>query len=125
MELLYADHVQDDRHIESSYVVYGSEYGEVRALYRFADELTDEQKQRRERDIQRSFHPNPLRRLGRGLRSFLNTATVSLNEVVGLLIGRMKASGRYMADRGDASLTRLSGAIIGQVGVVHDPLLER
>ena len=41
MELVYADSVQDERHLESSYLLYASEYGEIQALYRYVEQLSD------------------------------------------------------------------------------------
>lgn len=126
MELGYLDSIQDERHIESSYLVYANEYAEIQAIYRYADKLSEWGKKRRERDVERSFHPGPLRRFGRALRNFLSTATDSLNEVFSLLLGRVqKTGGRYIAADGSAALKNLGGKVLGHVGSVYDPLLER
>lgn len=90
MELSYLDTVQDEKHIESTYLLFSSEYKNVQAIYRYADKLSDWGKKQRSRDIQRSFHPGPLRRLGRKTRNFLSTATDSLNEVMGVVLGRVR-----------------------------------
>ena len=34
LELLYPDAIQDEKHIEASYVLYGPEYGDIQAIYR-------------------------------------------------------------------------------------------
>jgi hypothetical protein len=121
LELLYPDAVQDEKHIEASYVLYGQEYGDIQAIYRYADALSLEERARRDRDVQRAFHPGPFRRLGRGLRNFLSTATNSLNEVLNVVLGRVqKTGGRYIAEGGSASISRLGGQVLGQVGIVHD-----
>ncbi len=126
MELCYRDSVQDERHIESSYLLYASEYGEIQALYRYVEQLSDEGKRRRSRDIERSFHPGPISRLRRTAQNFLGTATDSLNEVFGLVLGRVqKTGGRYLAADGTSSIKSLSGKVLGQVGSIFDPLLER
>ena len=125
MELIYKDAVQDEKHLESSYALYSSEYSDIQAIYRYADNLTPESAAKRERDISRSFHPGPIRRLGRQVANFLRTATDSLNEVMNLLLGRaQKLGGRYLAEKGDAVLGRLGGKVLGQVGGTYDPLLE-
>ncbi|NJN82875.1 MAG: tetratricopeptide repeat protein [Caldilineaceae bacterium] len=125
LELLYRDSVQDANHIESSYIMYGDEYDEIQAIYRYADELDEENKKRRSEDVQKSFHPGPLKRMGRGFRHFISTASESLTEVVGLLVGRLKKpAGRYITDTGEAQIKNLSSSFFGNVGAAHDPLLE-
>ena len=126
MELAYTDTIQDERHIESSYLLFASEYGDIQALYRFVEQLSEKGKAARNRDIEISFHPSPWRRLRRRGQNFLGTATDSLNEVFGLLLGRVqKTGGRYLAADGTSSIKSLSGKVLGQVGSIYDPLLER
>ncbi len=126
MEFVYAGSVQDERHLESSYLLYASEYAEIQALYRYVADLSDQSKQQRLRDIDSSFHPNPARRLRRDAQNFFGTATDSLNEVIGLVVGRAgKVGGRYIAADGTSSIKSLSGKVLGQVGSIYDPLLER
>lgn len=126
LELLYQDDVQDEVHLESSYILYGSEYDQIQAIYRYADQLTPELRKKRQRDIERSFHPGLWERSKRGLRAFVGTANESLNEVFGLLVGRVrKPAGRYITDQGATYLNQLGHNLIGHVGGVFDPLLER
>lgn len=126
LELFYQDDVQDEAHIESSYILYANEYENIQAIYRYADQLTPEGKQKRRRDIERSFHPGAWERSKRGLRTFVSTANDSLSEVFGLLVGRAKKpAGRYITDQGEAYLNKLGVNLIGHVGGVFDPLLER
>ncbi|GIV79533.1 MAG: hypothetical protein KatS3mg050_3927 [Litorilinea sp.] len=126
LELRYRNLVQDANHVESSYILYGEEYGEIQAIFRYVDDLAEESRARRQRDLERSFHPGPLRRLGRGVRHFFNIAGESLSEMIGVLVGRLrKPAGRYITETGEAHLKSLGSEVIGQVGHVHDPLLER
>jgi hypothetical protein len=126
MELSYTDSVQDERHIESSYLLYASEYGDIQALYRYVEQLSDWGKKRRVRDIEQSFHPGVGRRFRRSSQNFLGTATDSLNEVFGLVLGRVqKTGGRYLSADGTSTIKSLSGKVLGQVGTIYDPLLER
>lgn len=126
MELSYEDSVQDERHFESTYLLYASEYGGIQALYRYADQLSDWGKRQRAQDVERSFHPGPWPRFRRSAQNFFGTATDSLNEVFGLVLGRVqKTGGRYLAADGTSSIKSLSGKVLGQVGSIYDPLLER
>ncbi len=125
LELIYPDAIQDEEHIESSYILYASEFADIQAIYRYADGLSEAERKRREQDVKRSFHPGPSRRLGRKLRNFLSTATDSLNEVVNVVLGRIqKTGGRYIVEKGDAALSRLSSHVLGQMGTISDPMLE-
>lgn len=126
LELIYRDNVQDAQHIESSYLLYGDEYKDIQVIYRFVDQLTPENKRRREKDIRRSFHPGLIERSKRGVRKFVGTASESINEVLSVLVGRAKKpAGRYINDESEKSLYRLGENLIGHAGGVFDPLLER
>lgn len=125
-ELLYRDSVQDANHLESSYVMYGSEFGEIQAIYRYVDELSEEDREQRERDLKRYFRPGPIVRLVRGLQHFFTLASDSLTEVLNLVMGRLrKPAGRYIGDVTDDQFMRLSTAVVGTVGTTFDPMLER
>ncbi len=126
LELVYRGAVQDEAHLESSYVLYAEEYAGIQAIYRYADMLTGEGKKQREKDIQRSFHPGPSRLLLRQLKNLIRTATEALNEVLSLVIGRVRQPARrYISDTGESYLKKLGSNIIGHVGGAYDPLLER
>ncbi len=126
LELLYRHAVQDEEHIEASYVMYQDEFEHVQAIYRYADVLDEASAKRRAKDVQRWFHPGPMRYLLRKTRNFLSTASSSMNEVVGLVVGRArKPVGRYLTDTSEVYLKKFSGDIIGQAGLASDPLLEQ
>ncbi|MCD6290179.1 MAG: hypothetical protein J7M34_06715 [Anaerolineae bacterium] len=125
MELEYRSDVHDKKHIETSYVFYRSEYGDIQTIFRYVDQLTAENIERRNRDLERSFHPNILRRLGRKTRNFINTANDSLSEALNVVMGRVKAPGQLITDVGQKQLTQVGKSIIGYVGTSYDPLLER
>ncbi len=125
-ELLYRDSVQDTNHVESSYVLFGSEFGEIQALYRYVDDLPPEDLAQRQRDLKRYFHPGPVVRMIRSGQHFFTLAGDSLTEVLGMVMGRLrKPAGRYIGDVSDDQFLRLSTAVVGSVGATYDPLLER
>lgn len=126
IELRYASSVQDERHIESSFILYGEEFASIQAIYRYIDRLNSADRARRAKDLRRSFHPGPLRRLTRGLRNFVSLASESLAEVAGVVVGGLRRpAGRYITDEGEAQLKTLSSDFITHVGTGYDPLLER
>lgn len=125
-ELIYRDSVQDSNHVESSYVLYGNEFSDIQALYRYVDELMPEERAQRQRDLEKYFHPGPIVRSIRTFQHFFSLAGESLTEVLGIVMGRLrKPAGRYIGDVSDAQFMRFSNAVVGSVGATFDPLLER
>ena len=126
LELRYRDFVQDANHVESSYVLYANEYHDLQAIYRYVDDLSDEDVQRRAKDLNRSFHPGIFVRLVRSVQHFFSFASDSLTEVFGVVVGGLrKPAGRYITEAGEAELKKLGDTVIGRVGSAYDPLLER
>ena len=124
-DLTYRADVQDEQHIETSYIFYKDEYQDIQAIYRYARELDEEAQKRRARDIDRAFHPTLLRRFRRASRNFMSTATDSLNEALGMVIGRArKPAARLMTDTSETYIKNIGKDIIGYVGTSYDPLLE-
>lgn len=127
LELQYQRAVQDEQHVEASYVMYSGEYQAIQAIYRYADVLDAASQKRRAKEVRQWFHPGPLRFLTRRLRSLVGTASGSLNDVIGLLMGKARTSpaANYFNETGEDYLKRFSADLAGQVGSgEHDPLLE-
>ena len=126
VEMHYRNAVQDDSHLETSYLLYDDEFPNIQAVYRYADDLTPEKARERDKAIKKAFHPNIIRRLLRKTRIFVSNASESLNEVIGMAIGRArKPVSGIVTDTGQSHLTRLGSEALGQVGHKADPLLER
>jgi len=125
-ELAYDTDVRDEQvHSETSYVFYKDEYARLQAIMRFADDLTPENHQARDRALQRTFHPSLWQLLVRGLRNFANTAIDALSEVLNLLLGRSKVvTNQLVLAQGQTQIKGLTRDILGYVGTSYDPLLE-
>lgn len=125
MELEYKTNVQDQAHIETSYLLYKEEYKDIQGIYRYADELSEKNKRARARDLEKSFHPEIGRILGRRLRNFVNTASDSLSEALTVVTGQArKPAPAFLTETGEAYLQKLGKDLIGHVGTTYDPLLE-
>ncbi len=127
LELQYQRAVQDDEHIETSYVMYSGEFQDIQAIYRYADVLDEATRKRRDKEVRQWFHPGPLRFLWRRFRTFIGLASGALNDVVSLLLGRVKATpvASYINETGEDYLKRFSADLVGQVGAgEYDPLIE-
>lgn len=127
LELHYRNSVHDTNHVESSYLLYGDEFEKLQAIYRYVDQLSADDKKRRERAVNRNLHPNLFWQAVRKIQIFFSTATDSLNEVIGLLMGRLqtKSAGRYITDMGTTQIKAFGKEVFTHVGLRHDPLLER
>lgn len=127
LELHYRNSVHDSHHVESSYILYSEEYEEMQAIYRYVDQLSADDRKRRERAVNRHLHPNLLWQILRKIQIFFSTATDSLNEVIGLLMGRLqtKSAGRYLTEAGTTQVQAFGKEVFTHVGLRHDPLLER
>jgi hypothetical protein len=126
IELEYAADVQDEQHIETSYVLYRDEFPHIQAIYRYCDEMNTKQWERREREMERAFHPGFWQRLRRRSRNFMNLASESLSQAIGVVVGQVRPrAGRYITDASASYLGDLGKNIVGYVGTKYDPLLER
>ena len=126
IELHYQQSIRGVRHLESSFILYRDELTSLQALYRYADELTEDNAARRAKQVARAFHPGPTRAAIRKLRNFISIAAESLNEAVGLLLGRVRRPGsRLFSDANQGYLKKLGGEMIGHVGGAHDHMMER
>ena len=125
IELIYRSDVQDEYHIETSYILYKDEFSQIQAIYRYLDEIDGDLWKKRQREWQKTFHPGLSRRLQRHSRNFLNTVSDSLSEAIGILVGYAQTSTKRISAGSDAYLSKVSQSIIGYVGTRYDPLLER
>ena len=72
LEFCYRDnHLDKDGHIETSSILYRQEFNTVWVFLRFHDDLSPENQVRRQRQLQRSFHPSFYRRIARGTRNLM------------------------------------------------------
>ena len=125
-ELIYRSDVQDDHHLETSYILYRDEFQEIQAIYRYTRNLNDELRRKRAREMERAFHPGILRRFRRSFQNFMSTATDSMGEVLGLVIGQTRRPAKtVITETSQTYLTGIGKDVIGYVGNNYDPLLER
>lgn len=128
LELIYRDKHKDKAgHDESSYILYKYEYPNIQGLIRFHDELSEEGKIERERELKRTYHPRFFRRLKRKASNILKTVRDAVAEVVNLLVSRVKKSatvGSTLTEQ-DKYVSQIKQELIGSVGTSYEPLLER
>jgi hypothetical protein len=128
IELAYPEAQTDsDGHLEASYIVYKFEFANIAAFVRYHDGLTEEGKKKRQRDLERTYHPGLLRRARRKTQNFFKTIRDAVVEIMNLLISKAKkssAAGGTLSSQ-DKYVTQMKQELIGSVGTSYEPLLER
>ncbi len=128
LEFIYSEKQQDaDGHEEASYILYKYEYPTIAAVIRFHDDLSDRHKTERDKELKRTYHPGPWRRLKRRILNVFRTVRDSVVEVVNLLIAQAKKAtpaGKMLTTQ-DKYVTQMKQELVGSAGTSFEPLLER
>ncbi|MHC4658024.1 MAG: hypothetical protein ACYS83_02450 [Planctomycetota bacterium] len=128
LELVYAQKYQDqDGHYETSYILYKHEYPRITALIRYHDQLSDTNKERRGKELARTYHPTFLRRLKRKIQNVFKTVRDSVMEVINILISQAKKAtptGTVLKTQ-DKYVSQMKQELMGSVGTSYEPLLEK
>lgn len=128
MELLYQQpHTDADGHVENSYMIYKYEYGNIGALIRFHDKLSDESRKHRDAELRRTYHPSWWRRWRRKVMNLFRTIRDSIMEVSNVLLAQAKkttATGGLLTTQ-DKYVSQMQNEVIGSVDTAYEPLLEK
>lgn len=128
LEFIYpAKQTNEHGAIETSYILYKHEYGNIQALIRYHDQLSEAGKKERERELKRTYHPNFLRRFGRRLQNVFKTVRDSVMEVANLLMSQAKKAtpaGGVLTSQ-DKYVSRMKQDLMGSAGTSYEPLLEK
>ena len=128
LELVY-ENVQKDSegHDESSYILYKEEYSKIQALIRFHDQLNSSDRNRRDEDLKKTYHPGLFRSLGRKVRNVFKTIRDSVMEVVNVLISHAKRTTPAAATltSQDKYVSQMKQKLVTSVDAAYEPLLER
>ena len=128
LELVYTQpHDDADGHIESSYMLYKYEYGNISALIRFHDYLSEKNLKRRDAEMQKVYHPSWLRRAQRKTVNVFKTIRDSIMEVSNVLLSQAKktpGAGTLLKTQ-DKYVSHMKNEMIGSVDTAYEPLLEK
>lgn len=128
LEVRYeAAHHDREGHVENSYILYDKELGGLQAIYRFHDDQSPRNQQRRERDIRRTYRPSLFRRVRRTLRNTVSTFKDAFVQAANTLLGMRARQSPQDAMLGQyKQLTSSSAQLIGgAIGNAYEPILER
>ncbi|MHC4241492.1 MAG: hypothetical protein ACYSU4_03745 [Planctomycetota bacterium] len=128
LEFVYPQKQKDeDGHDETSYILYKYEYPKIGLVIRFHDELSDENKKAREKELEKTYHPDWDRRLKRKTLNVFRTVRDSVVEIVNLVISQAKKAtpaGKVLTSQ-DKYVSQMKQELMGSVGTSFEPLLER
>ncbi len=114
---------------KTSFMIYQHELEQqVLSLFRYHDELDDAQRQKRDRQVNRTFNPGPIRRLMRGVRNFVNTLRDAFNAAIGAAIGQFQRMNPASAvlNTSAGNVTQIGQTLLGKfAGNAYEPLLEQ
>jgi hypothetical protein len=128
MELTYTQaHNDADGHIESSYMLYKYEYGNISALVRFHDYLSEENLKLRDAELKKTYHPSWLRRTRRKIANIFKTIRDSIMEVSNVLLSQAKKTtgGGTLLNTQDKYISQMKNEVIGSADTSYEPLLEK
>jgi len=113
--------------VEASYILYKNEYPTIQALIRYHDDLSEHHKQERQKDLERTYHPNFLRRLKRKILNIFKTVRDSVAEVVNLMVSQVqkKTSAGAVLSSQSKYVDQMKQELIGAAGTSYEPLLEK
>jgi hypothetical protein len=127
LELIYREpRLDSGGHLESSFILYNSEYDNIQSICRYHGDLTPKRRRIREKDIRKTYQPTIFSRTIRWLRNLMNTFSDAFSKALNLIIGQMKkVSPGSVILKQDAQISKLGTEIIGYAGNAYDPILER
>jgi hypothetical protein len=128
LEFVYPEkHKDETGRDKSSFLLYKSEYPNIRALLRFHDELSEEDKKERMKELEKTYHPGALRRLKRKTVNVLKTMRDSVLEVVNLAMASAKKAspaGGILTTQ-DKYVSQMKQELASSVTTSFEPLLEK
>ncbi len=128
LELTYTQsHDDADGHLESSYMLYKFEYGNISAMIRFHNYLSDEGRKKRDAELEKTYHPNWWRRAWRKTGNVFKTIRDAIMEVSNVLLSQAKKTtgAGSMLKTQDKYVSQMKNQVIGSVDTSYEPLLEK
>jgi len=96
-------------------------------VLRYHDELDERSRAARLKQVERTFNPNAMRRLWRGVRNFVNTLRDAFSAAIGAVVGqyqRMNPTSALMASQGQ-QVTQIGQTLLGRLANAFEPMLEQ
>jgi len=128
LELTYLPSDTNDKCCgKTSTLFYKHEYSKLQALIRYHDELSEQAKKQRDKELKNTYHPDFLRRFKRKFLNIFKTVRDSVIEVMDLFISHVKkttSAGATLTSQ-DKYVSKIKQELVGVVGTSFEPLLEK
>ncbi len=128
IELIYRQpNVDRQGHLETSYIFYREQFPALYAVYRYPEDLSPEERARRDQEIRRLVRSTWRTRMLRKLRNGLAMLKDAILQSIGVALGqaRKAAPGSLVLRNHERELKTISKEVIGHVGNAFEPILER
>ncbi len=111
----------------TSYIFYGDDIDQIRAIYRNHSELSKKNQENRKKEILTVTDPNYMTILMRKFKIFFNMFNDAIGEALNVFLSRMKGgkSGGTVFDTQSANLKKIGTTALSAVGNSYDPILEK
>ncbi len=127
MELHFSREVQNSHgNPINSYILYRDDIDNIRAIYRYQNELTEENIALRKQELASTCKPHFWIRLKRRLIVFFHTFNDAIGEALNVFLARMKGgnSGMVFNTQSDY-LKKMGTTALSVIGNAYDPILEQ
>jgi len=113
--------------IHTSFLFFKYEYPQIQALIRFQDELSEDGKKKREKELKRVYKPSVFRKSRRKLQNVFKTISDSLKEVGNVIVSHFQKGGpgASILKSQDKYLKQINQNLVESVGAGYDKLLEK
>jgi hypothetical protein len=129
VEIVYDNPYVDYRgRKKTSFLVYQPELDvQLLSILRYHDELDPASQKLRQRQIEKTFNPGPMKRLWRAIRNFVNTLRDAFNAAIGAVVGQYQRMNPASAVLGSqsAQVTAIGQTLLGKFANAYEPLLEQ
>ena len=127
MELHFTREIHNSRgNPINSYILYREDIDQIRAIYRYQNELSEQNFALRNREIKDTCTPSLWPRTKRRLNVFFNNFSDAIGEALNVFLTRMKGGrgGMIFNTQGDY-LKKMGTTALSAVGNAYDPILEQ
>ncbi|MCK5895750.1 MAG: hypothetical protein KAG20_03030 [Cocleimonas sp.] len=127
MELHFSREIHNSRgNPIHSYILYRDDIDQIRAIYRYQNELSEDNVLLRQQEIKDTYSPSLWPRSKRRLNVFFNNFNDALGEALNVFLTRMKGGkgGMIFNTQGDY-LKKMGTTALSAIGNAYDPILEQ
>ncbi|MBL4773184.1 MAG: hypothetical protein JKX98_06165 [Alcanivoracaceae bacterium] len=107
-----------------SYLFYQVDMDNLKLIFRYQDELSPENKERRLLEINKVSKPGHVRRGIRQLRNFISNFQDAFSETLGVFLNRMKSNAGDLMKANEKHLKQVGTTAIGAASKEYDQILE-